>query len=81
MRSPDWTVRSAAVDSSEELLAAGKLSPSDSDGLKLGMIQLLIAENAGANVPDDEALKRVGKEGEWHTRRPGGRRGILSEPH
>lgn len=57
MKSRVWTERNQAFDKARELLASGKLSPSDSDSLKLGIIQLLIAEDARANVPDDEALK------------------------
>lgn len=57
MRSRVWTERNQAFDEARELLASGKLSPGEGDSLKLGIIQLLIAENARANVPDDEALK------------------------
>lgn len=57
MKSRVWTDRNQAFDRARELLASGNLSPSDSDVLKLGIIQLLIAEDARANVPDDEALK------------------------
>jgi hypothetical protein len=57
MKSRAWTERSQAFDKASELLASGKLSPSDSDRVKLGIIQLLIAENTRANVPDNETLK------------------------
>jgi hypothetical protein len=58
MKSHAWTERSQAFDRTSELLASGKLNPSDSDRLKLGVIQLLIAENSRASVPDDEAVKQ-----------------------
>ena len=61
MKSRAWTERSQAFDKASELLTSGKLSPSDSDRLKLGIIQLLIAENVRANAPDDEALKESAK--------------------
>jgi hypothetical protein len=57
MKSRSSTERSRAFETASELLAAGKLSANESDRLKLGIIQLLIAENARANVPDEEALK------------------------
>lgn len=57
MKSRLWTERNQAFDKARELLASGKLDPSDTDSLKLGIIQLLVAEDARANVPDDEASK------------------------
>ncbi|MGD0179837.1 MAG: hypothetical protein ABSC15_08490 [Terriglobales bacterium] len=63
MKSHGWTERSHAFEKASELLASGKLNPSDSDRLKLGIIQLLIAENVRANVPDDEALKQSTRTG------------------
>jgi hypothetical protein len=58
MKSRAWTERSQAFDKATELLGPGQLSPSDSDRLKVGIIQLLIYENAQSNVPDSELLKK-----------------------
>lgn len=57
MKSSTWVDRSKAFDEASEELASGKLSVADTDRLKLGIIQLLIKENALANVPDDEQAK------------------------
>jgi hypothetical protein len=57
MRSHVWIERSQAFDTARQLLASGKLSAGDSDSLRRGIIQLLVAEDARANVPDDQALK------------------------
>lgn len=57
MKSSTWTERSKAFDHASEALTSGKLGSTDTDRLKLGIIQLLIAENALANIPDDEASK------------------------
>jgi hypothetical protein len=57
MKSSAWTERSKAFGQASEALASGKLNRIDTDRLKLAIIQLLIAENALANVPDDEESK------------------------
>ncbi len=57
MKSSRWIERSKSFERSSEALASGKLSSGGSERLKLGIIQLLIAENALANVPDGEAVK------------------------
>jgi hypothetical protein len=57
MKRPTWTQRSKAFDRASEALASGKLNRIDTDRVKLGIIQLLIAENALANLPDDEQSK------------------------
>lgn len=57
MKSSRWIERSKAFEQASEALASGKLSSEDSERLKPGIIQLLIAENALANVPDDESVK------------------------
>lgn len=54
--------RSKAFDDASEQLASGQLSAIDTDRLKLGIIQLLIKENALANVPDDELAKSSAKQ-------------------
>jgi len=59
MKSPTRTERSKAFDEAAELLASDKTTPGDNDRLRLGIIQLLIAENARTNVPDEEALKQA----------------------
>jgi hypothetical protein len=59
MNSPDSTERSKAFDEADELLASGKSTPGDIERLRLGIIQLLIAENARINVPDDQMLKQA----------------------
>jgi len=61
MKSSRWIERSKAFEQASEALASGKLSSNDSERLELGIIQLLITENALANVPDDEAVKRSAK--------------------
>jgi hypothetical protein len=59
MKSPDFTERSKAFDEADEPLASSKSIPGDIDRLGLGIIQLLIAENARIYVPDDEVLKQA----------------------
>jgi hypothetical protein len=61
MNSSRWIERSKAFEHASEALTSGKLSPEDSERLKLGIIQLLIKENALANVPDDEQAKWAAK--------------------
>lgn len=59
MKSSDFSERSKAFDEGNALLASGKSKPDESDRLKVGIIQLLIAENARINLPDEELLKQV----------------------
>ena len=64
MKSSRWIERNKAFEQASEALASGELSSNgsnDSERLKLGIIQLLITEDALANVPDDEAVKRSAK--------------------
>ncbi len=61
MKSSRWIERSKAFERASEALASGELSSNDSERLRLATIQLLITENALANVPDDEAVKRSAK--------------------
>jgi len=61
MNSQDSSERSKAFDEANELLASGKSTPGDIDRLRLGIIRLLIAENARINVPDDEVLKQAAR--------------------
>jgi hypothetical protein len=57
MKSPEWTVRSEALDKAAALLASGKLNPPDDDRLRLGIIQLLVAENARLNAANNGAMQ------------------------
>ena len=57
MKSPRWIERSNAFNVARQELTSGQRSATDTDRLKLGIIQLLIKENALANVPDDEQVK------------------------
>lgn len=57
MKSSRWIERSEAFSAASEELASGKLNGTDTDRLKVGIIQLLIKENALANVPDAEQVK------------------------
>jgi len=59
MKRPDLAERSKAFDDANELLASGKSTPEDIDRLKVGIIQLLIAENARTNPPDEELSKQA----------------------
>lgn len=65
MKSSRWTERGKAFEKAGELLTSAKLSPDDADGLRLGIIQLLSAEDALANIPDDEQV-------EWSEKRARG---------
>jgi hypothetical protein len=42
-----------------EGLITGKLAPDASDRVKIGIIQLLLAENARINLPNGEAAKQA----------------------
>jgi len=57
MKSQDFSKRSRAFDEAAEMMASDKLTPADTDRLKLGIIQLLAAENTRINVPDGERVK------------------------
>lgn len=57
MKSFKWIERSKAFNAASEELASGKLSATETDRLKVGIIQLLEKENGLANVPDDEQVK------------------------
>lgn len=57
MKSSKWADRSKAFEQARCELTAGKLSSTDNERLKLGIINLLITENKLANVPDDEAVQ------------------------
>lgn len=57
MKSSKWIDRSKAFEQASEALASERLSSNDSERLKLAIIQLLMNENALANVPDDEQAK------------------------
>lgn len=57
MKSSTWIERNNAFNVASQELASGRLSATDTDRLKVGIIQLLIKENALANVPDDEQMK------------------------
>jgi hypothetical protein len=57
MKSSKWIDRSKAFEQASEALASERLSSNDSERLKLAIIQLLMRENAQANVPDDEQAK------------------------
>lgn len=59
MKNAHVAERSQALDEADKLLASDESTPGDIDRLRLGIIQLLIAENARINVPDDEVLKRA----------------------
>ena len=61
MRSSRWIERSKAFDQASEALASGKLSPNDGERLKLGIIQLLIAENHLAFPPDKDVAQQTSK--------------------
>jgi len=61
MKSPDLAGRSKAFDDANELLASGKSTPDDVDRLRVGIIQLLIAENARINLPDEELSKQAAR--------------------
>ncbi len=59
MKSEDFSERSKALDEANVLLASGKSTTEASDRVKLGIIRLLIAENARINVPDGEVAKQA----------------------
>jgi len=59
MNNPDFTKHSKAFDEAIELLASDKSTAGDIDRLRLGIIQLLTAENARINVSDDELSKQA----------------------
>ena len=59
MKSPDPAERVKAFDDADQLLASGKSTPDNIDRLKVGIIELLIAENARINLPDEELLKQT----------------------
>lgn len=61
MKSSNWLDRSKAFEQAADALKSGRLGSKDSERLKLAIIQLLIKENALANVPDDEAVKDSAK--------------------
>ncbi len=53
----DWGNREEAFDEASKLLTSENTAPRDVERLRLGMIGLLTAENAKANVPDEEMAK------------------------
>jgi hypothetical protein len=53
----DWGNREEAFDEASKLLTSENTAPRDVERLRLGMIGLLTAENAEANVPDEEMAK------------------------
>ena len=59
MRSPDPAERVKAFDDADQLLASGKSASGDIDRLKVGIIELLIAENARTNLPDEDRSKQA----------------------
>ena len=59
MKSPDPAERIKAFYDADQLLASGKSTPDDIDRLKVGIIELLIAENARINLPDEELSKQA----------------------
>jgi hypothetical protein len=59
MKSPDPAERIKAFDDADQLLASGKSTPDNIDRLKVGIIELLIAENARINLPDEELMKQT----------------------
>lgn len=59
MKSPDPAERSKAFDDADQLLASGKSTPDDIERLKVEIIELLIAENARINLPDEELSKQA----------------------
>lgn len=60
----DWGNREDAFDKASELLTSENTPPRDVERLRLGMIRLLTAENAKANVPDEEMAKAAPASGE-----------------
>ncbi len=65
MKSARWIDRSKAFEQATEALASRRLSSNDREHLKLAIIQLLITENALANIPDDDQV-------EWSAKRAKG---------
>lgn len=63
MKSSRWIERSKAFEHASEALASRKLSSDDSESLKLGIIQLLIAENRLAFPPDKDMAQSAKKTG------------------
>lgn len=61
MHSRDFNERSKAFDKASELLASGKITADDIDRLKVGIIRLLIAENASINLPDKVLAAQAAK--------------------
>jgi len=59
MKSSNPAEREKAFNRASELLASNKTPTRDLDRLRVGVIQLLIAENAINNIPDDEELKHA----------------------
>ena len=59
MKSPDPAERVKAFYDADQLLASGTSTPHDIDRLKVGIIELLIAENARINLPDEELAKQA----------------------
>ena len=59
MKSPDPAERIKAFDDADQLLVSGKSTPDNIDRLKVGIIELLIAENARINLPDEELSKQA----------------------
>jgi hypothetical protein len=59
MKSPNPAERERAFNRASELLASNKTTALDLDRLRVGVIQLLIAENAISNISDEEQRKQV----------------------
>lgn len=57
MNSSNMEERERALDEASKLLSSRSTARSDLESLRLGTIQLLIAENAKANIPDEEMAK------------------------
>lgn len=62
MSSSKMDEREKAFDEGSRLLASEKTAPRDVERLRLGVIQLLTAENDRNNISDDEAAKLADEE-------------------
>ena len=60
----DWGNREEAFDEASNLLTSENTPPRDVERLRLGIIGLLTAENAKANVPDEEMAKLAAAAGD-----------------
>lgn len=59
MKSPDLDKRERAFDEASELMASQNIGVAGIDALRLGVIQLLVAENARNNVSIEDAMKHA----------------------